>query len=303
MLVGEVRVAEAEERLADTGRIYFEDFSVPGGSPLCYAFWVRAFDQAGNLYPGHNGCPIDPPEVGMLPAEYVCERLYEETPPPYPIVTALKARDRAVQIEWISSPVQDLRAFHIYRSDKENDPPVFLGCVLSDGSPYPGPWKGMKPDCGEIPGEANPAAAHGSYLDLTAEANHIYWYRVSALDWLGNESEAADLTKIPAISTFTYDRSLPAAPVVLPSGSAASGRMRAGGRLVACLRSRDPEGHPRFPQPQCREGITARSPPWSRRTPSRTCSAMRGTDYWYRVQAMALDGTLSAPSAPVHYRY
>ena len=302
MLVGEVRVAEAEKMLADTGQIFFEDFSVPGGSPLCYAFWVRAFDQAGNLYPGNNGCPIDPPEVGMLPAEYVCQRLYEETPPPYPIITALKARDGAIQIEWISSPVQDLRAFHIYRSDKEGDPPVFVGCVLNDGSPYPGPWLGMKPDCGDIPGEANPAAAHGFYLDNTVEANHIYWYRVSALDWLGNESEADDLTRIPAISTFTYDRSLPTAPSVLPPGTQPPTGC---GLVIAWSPAFDPlslKGILVF------RGLSAggnyrQVSPLLQSDTFEDSSARRGKDYWYRVQAMALDGTLSSPSAPVKYSY
>ena len=42
---------------AADGHIWFDDFSVPEGSPLCYGYWVRAYDQAGNLYPGNNGCP------------------------------------------------------------------------------------------------------------------------------------------------------------------------------------------------------------------------------------------------------
>ena len=301
MLVGEVRVKEAGERLAATGQIYFEDYSVPAGSPLCYAFWVRAFDQAGNLYDGDRGCPREPVESSG-PAEYVCQRLYEEIPPPYPIVTALKARDNAVQVEWISSPVQDLRAFHIYRSDRESDPPVFLGCILSDGTPYPGPWKGMKPDCGDIPGEANPLAAHGSYLDTTAEANHIYWYRVSALDWLGNESESADLTKIPAISTFTYDKDLPSVPAVLPLGAQPAVGC---GLQVAWAPAYDPltqKGILVF-RSRSSVGNYRQVSPLVQADRFDDTSALRGTDYWYRVQAMALDGTLSEPSAPVRYRY
>ena len=301
MLVGEVRLKDAEDLLAKTGQIYFEDYSVPNGSPLCYAFWVRAFDHAGNLYSGHYGCPVDPVDPGGYP-EYACQRLYEETPPPYPIITALKARDGAVQIEWISSPIQDLRAFHIYRSDKENDPPVFVGCVLSDGTPYAGPWTGMKPDCADIPGEANPAAAHGAYLDQTVKANRLYWYRVSALDWLGNESEGADLVQIPAISTFTYDRDLPAVPVLSPPGASAP----AGCGLIV-------RWTPAF-DPLALKGILvfrSRSEPGNYRQVSgliqaeefEDLTALRGRDYWYRLQAMALDGTLSEPSAPVRYRY
>lgn len=298
MLVGEVRLTEAETKLTQTGRIFFEDSSIPSGSPLCYAYWVRAFDFAGNLYPGNHGCPE---EFGAFP-EYACQRLYEETPPPVPIITALKARDGAVQIEWISSPIQDLRAFHVYRSDRENDLPVFVGCILSDGSPYPGRWEGMKPDCSEIPAEANLLAVQGSYLDRSVQPNNIYWYRVSALDWLGNESESADLTVIPAISTFTYDRSFLGSPAVLPPGVVEpDGR----GLLVTWT--------PAFDPLKCK-GIfvfRSRSNGGDYRQVSELVqadhfedpSALRGKNYWYRVQAMALDGTLSRPSAPVCYRY
>ena len=301
LLVGDVQKSEAEKRLAQTGKIYFEDFSVPAGSSVCYAYWVRAYDHAGNLYTGQQGCPREHSEPGAYP-EYACQRLYEQTPPPVPIITALKARDRAVQVEWVSAPAQDLRAFHIYRSENELDPPVFVGCILNDGSIYPGPWTGMKPDCEDIPAEADPAACRGTYLDQTVEPNHIYWYRVSALDWLGNESEASNLTKIPAISTFTYDRGLPLPPVVQPAG--ASNPDECGLQIswapafnplthkgIMVFRSRAADGGYR----QVSSIVPADH--------FEDLSALRGVDYWYRVQAMALDGTLSQPSAPVHYRY
>ena len=111
---------------AADGFAHFDDFSVPEGSPLCYAYWVRAYDQAGNLYDGDSGCP--------RPGEYRCGRLLERTPPPVPVMTGLRGGNHGVLVEWVASPTQDLRAFHVYRSDKEMDPPQFLACVFTDGT-------------------------------------------------------------------------------------------------------------------------------------------------------------------------
>jgi hypothetical protein len=294
VLVGEVSIAQAHKMFGESGRISFDDSSVPSGSPVCYCYWVRAFDIARNLYPGDRGCPASPDE-------YTCQRLYEETPPPAPIITALKARDRAVLVEWIASPVQDLRAFHVYRSDKELGAPVFAGCVLNDGTVYPGKWKGQKPDCNEIPAEVDPATIHGAFLDERVEANRIYWYRVSALDWLGNESEAADLLRIPAISTFTYSRELPGTPAVLSSAPASA---EGCGLVVTWAPSYAPAHHRGF--------LVFRSTSFGhyrqvsalvQANSYEDRSAIRGIDYWYRVQSMAPDGSVSHPSAPVKCRY
>jgi hypothetical protein len=300
VIVGNVPGKEAGKRLTQTGRIYFEDFSVPAGSPVCYAYWVRAYDHSGNLYAGHYGCPVDP-APGSHP-EYACQRLYEETPPPVPVITGLKARDRAVQVEWVSAPVQDLRAFHIYRSEDELDPPVFVGCVLNDGTVHPGRWTGMKPDCEDIPADPDPSVGRGTFLDQTVEPSHIYWYRVSALDWLGNESGAADLTEIPAISTFTYDRGLPLAPLVQPAGASSPDKC---GLDVTWTPAFNPLAHKGILVFRSRvaDGGFRQVSGLVQADHFEDLSARRGIDYWYLVQAMALDGTLSQPSAPVLYRY
>jgi len=294
-LVGDVSLVESKARLNATGLIYFDDYSVPAGSPLCYAYWVRAYDFSQNLYSGNHGCPAGP-------QEYVCQRLYEETPPPAPIISALRARNDAVLVEWIGSPVQDLRAFHIYRGDKENDPPTFVGCVLSTGVPYPGKWPGIKPKCTDIPAEPDPAAARGSFLDMSVEANRTYWYRVSALDWLGNESEAADLTKLPAISTFTYSRDLPATPAVLPpAAQPATGC----GLAVNWSPPYDPaqtEGFVVF-RSNMSNGIYRQVSEVVKGNTFTDQTARRAADYWYKVQAIDSTGKLSAPSAPVLHHY
>ncbi len=295
-LVGDVPLVIATQRFEATGQIYFDDYSVPSGSPLCYAYWVRAYDAAQNLYPGNHGCP-----AGRQ--EYVCQRLYEQTPPPAPIITGLRARNDAVLVEWIGPPVQDLRAFHIYRGDEENSPPIFVGCMLNTGVPHQGRWPGMKPQCADIPAEANPATAHGSFLDTNVEPNRIYWYRVSALDWLGNESESADLTRLPAISTFTYSRDLPATPVVLAPAGAPPGT--ACGLSVSWSPAYDPaivEGFVVF-RSRISDGDYLQVSPVVKGNSFTDLSARRGVDYWYKVQAIDGMGRLSAPSVPVLHRY
>lgn len=293
LLVGQVSLDEAKSMLESTGKIFFDDLSVPEGSPLCYAYWVRAYDTSQNLYGGNRGCPEDD--------QYVCMRLLEETPPQAPVITGLRARDNAVLVEWIGSPVQDLRAFHVYRSDREFDPPVFLACVLTDGTILPTPWTGLPPVCGDIPAEANPLTAHGQYLDETAVPRNIYWYRVSALDWLGNESEAASLSTLPSSSTFTYTCDLPTTPVVAPMGSQPS---------EGC--GLEVQWGPAF-DPQIVKGFVVfrrnTGGPYRQVSPIingnvfTDNSARRGVDYWYCVQAIDREGQISRPSVPLLYHY
>ena len=295
-LVGEILLNEANKRKADTGRIYYDDYSVPPGSPVCYSYWVRAFDAARNVYPGKwsSHCP----DTG----EYVCQKLLEETPPPYPIISALSARSNSILIEWLASPVQDLWAFHVYRSEKENDPPVFVACVFKDGTVSTTKWTGMDVKCEEIPAEPNPTAVLASFVDKNVEPNKIYWYRVAAVDWLGNESERADLTKIPAMSTFTYNRDVPPPPTVLAPGAAAPAGC---GLVVKWTPAFDPAKHIGF---LVFRGTTAAGPyrqvsPIVTGNEFQDKTALRNVDYYYRVQAMDIEGKLSEPSAPVLYRY
>jgi hypothetical protein len=288
VLVGQVSQPEAKAQMVANGRISFKDTSVPSGSPLCYAYWVRAYDLSSNLYNGFNGCPAGPDE-------YVCQRLYEETPPPVPILSALKARDNGVWIEWVASPVQDLRAFHIYRSDKEDGPLSFVGGVLTDGTLLTGKWEGLEPKCEDIPAEAKPPAVRAHFLDTGVEPNRIYWYRVSALDWLGNESEGAALERIPAVSTFTYSTDRPPTPSLLaPDGEPAEGCGLVlrwdpafdAGALAGFLVFRSTAQPGPYKQVS---GLVQ-----DNRFEDR--SALHATEYWYQVQSVDRRGRLSEPS-------
>jgi len=298
MLVGEVWLGEAEKRLAATGKIYFDDYSVPAGSPICYAYWVRTFDASQNLYQGANGCPASP-------REYVCQRLYEQTPPPIPIITGLKARNNSVLVEWIASPIQDLRAFHVYRSDREDAAPTFRGCVLTDGTVLPDPWEGIMPSCGDIPAETDQDTVHGRFTDENVEPNRVYWYRVSALDWSGNESKGADLIKIPAISTFTYTSNLPPTPNVLPQNESAVSPPSGCGLVIAWNPPFDPaniEGFLVF-RSTSESGPFRQISPLLKENKYSDASAIRGIEYWYCVQAVDRYDKLSESSKPVRYKY
>jgi hypothetical protein len=293
-LVGEVAVGDAVAMYKATGRIQFDDFTVPEGSPICYGYWVRAYDFAQNLYDGHDGCPAPTDEIE-------CMRLLEKTPPPAPIVTRMLARSDAVLLEWIGSPVQDLKAFHVYRSDNEWDPPTFLACVFIDGSVLPVPWAGLVPSCADIPAEPDPLTARGSYLDTTAVPQAIYWYRVSAVDWLGNESEGADLLRLPSSSTFTFTHQLPVEPVVLAPGAPPAAGC---GLEVRWDPAFDPASLEGFVVFRSAGGGPYRQV--SGIVPDNTFTdrtARHGVRYLYRVQSIDRKGRLSTPSPAVLYPF
>ena len=292
-LVGDVPLGEANEMWTTDGSIWFDDSSVPEGSPLCYGYWVRGYDLAGNLYDGSNGCP--------RPGEYLCARLREKTPPPAPVMTGLRARNNGVLVEWAGSPIQDLRAFHVYRSDTELDPPRFLACVFTDGTVSPTPWKGLLPSCADVSAVPDPLASRGSYLDATAEPHHVYWYRVSALDLLGNESDGSAIEDIPSSSTFTYTSDLPVTPAVQPPTASVGVGC---GLDVAWGPTFDPVTLAGFVVFRAAMGYAYRQVSGILAANSFTdATARRGVDYLYCVQSIDQIGLLSQPSLPVLHRY
>lgn len=301
----EARIAEMEKRYHNddslSHAIYYADDSVPKGSPLCYLYWVRAFDIAGNLYSGIGGCPANKDE-------YICQRLYEDTPPAVPIITGLKSGNNSVEIEWIASPVQDLRAFHVYRSETEYGSPEFRGCILTDGKEWldskglPRKWTGIKPKCVDIPAMMNPEMASGSFKDENIENNRVYWYRVSALDWLANESRGDDIASIPAVSTFTYSKDLPIAPKVNLQEQLA---VKAGGMMIQWGSSMDPSKIKGFLvfRSLSEAGPYRQVSPLTSANSFLDLSALQGKDYWYCVQVMDDFGRLSKLSNAVQHRY
>jgi hypothetical protein len=164
--------------------LVFNDYTVPLGSPICYRYSIKAYDKSQNL---------------SDTSKTVCQKLREETPPAPPVIAGLKARDGAIKVEWVSSPVQDLFGFVVERADKE------AGHYkrVSDSLKFPAVI-----NCDDIPA-TNMWAADSvfSFVDTTVEEKKVYWYRIRAADYGGNIGEPS----VP-IETYTYDLGEPPTP-------------------------------------------------------------------------------------------
>jgi len=211
VLVGEITHREAEEISGEYGQPYWEDYTVPAGSPLCYAYWIKARDGSQNL--SGNWPYPSTAEKSLI----VCQRLRDETPPPPPIITAVQARDEAVYLEWVAAPSQDLGVFHIFRSLKETTDYVWIGGITVEEPPatpvvLTAPFAPSSPcDCDDIPLVAHEGMNAGSFTDKNADPKTVYYYKVLSVDQNGNESKIEEA--IP-YSTFTFKISGPVAPSI-----------------------------------------------------------------------------------------
>jgi hypothetical protein len=272
---------------------YFEDHSIPPGSPLCYAYLVKAQDHSQNIS-GTLPIPQSPPEI------IVCEHLRDRTPPEPAIVAGLMARDSAIQVEYIGPPVQDIAAYHVFRSDSgQFGMYKWVGgmtVVLPPGTgtrltaPYAAP---ALVGCDSIPLASNPYMSAGSWTDSTADRKHIYWYKVLGVDRSGNQSRPDSAL---AISTFTFASNREAPPkimAVLPGENPCALTLlwtpgydstKVKGFFV--FRSTTPDGE--YFQ---LEGLQKSGKFVDR-------SVARNTAYYYRVVALRRDGLLTNLSEP-----
>jgi hypothetical protein len=137
----------------------------------------------------------------------------------------MEARDRAVRVEWIAGPVQDIRAYHVYRATAENGTYGFVGGMTVEKPPAPpqfllAPYQAPSAvGCNVIPLATHKGMSAGSILDGTAVPNQTYWYKVVGIDWSGNETRLQDAVPV---STFTFTARDPAVPVI--SAVTASGQ-------------------------------------------------------------------------------
>ena len=165
--------------ITDKDSTKYKDYSLPKGSPICYRYALKAYDKAQNL---------------SAMSDSVCERLRDKTPPDPPVITALKARDKAIQIKCVAAPIQDMKGFIVERSLNRGGPYTI---VHSDSIP-------KAATCGEIPSSVDSIIAKKvnllSYLDKSVDPEKVYWYQVRAFDHDGNKSESS-----PPISTFTFE--------------------------------------------------------------------------------------------------
>ena len=164
--------------ITDKDTVTYKDYSVPKGSPICYRYALKAYDKAQNL---------------SAMSDSVCQRLKDRTPPDTPVITALKARDRAIRLECVAAPIQDMKGFIVERSTNRQSG---YKVVYSDSIP-------PSVECGDIPSSADSILANKVnqlvFVDKRVRADSTYWYRVRAFDHNGNKSAPS-----PPVSTFTF---------------------------------------------------------------------------------------------------
>lgn len=251
----------------DPDTVQYEDYKVPKTSPICYRYAVKAYDKSQNL---SDTCRT------------VCERLREKTPPPPPVLSSLKARNRAIKVEWVAPPVQDLFGFMVERSGTVTGPWE----QVSDSLKFP-----AVVNCESIPA-TNIWAANTtfSFLDTTVVPKQTYWYRIKAADYGGNIGKPS----VP-IETYTFDFTGPSQPtnlsVVQPSGQCAlkitwNPRYDTAYFGFAVFRSSTKDFGYRQISPiiQGNEFIDDK--------------IVAGKTYWYKVQHFGKDGNRSLASSP-----
>jgi hypothetical protein len=215
--LGEV-TRPAVESAIKSGDYFFEDHSIPAGSPLCYAYWIKAKDSSDNL---SGNFPI--PSAAEL-GEIKCERLHDLTPPEKAIISGLFAEADRIRVEWIGPPTQDTRAYHVYRAEGTNpaiEPPVnqyiWVGGMTVElppvlpkilTNPYRPP---AMTTCDKISIQATPWMSEGYFEDAKINPKITYWYRVVGIDYDGNETP---LDSAAAISTFSFSRRMPSPPAM-----------------------------------------------------------------------------------------
>ncbi|MGA9119159.1 MAG: hypothetical protein WB699_07305 [Bacteroidota bacterium] len=208
VLVGVMTQEEAKARGNPT---YFDDHSIPAGSPICYSYLIKAQDLSQNIS-GSMPVPDKTKEI------IVCQRLRDRTPPEPGIISGLWARDSAIVVEIIGPPIQDIAAYHIYRSETGEHgaygwvggmkivPPPGSNIVLT--TPYKAP---ATVGCNTIPLVSNDYMSQVTFVDKKAEPRRIYWYKALGIDQSGNETP---VDSAMAISTFTFARNRESGPEI-----------------------------------------------------------------------------------------
>ena len=294
VLVGKVLHDDAE---TDPDGPHFDDYSVPEGSPICYAYLVKAVDESQNASGCWPPCPTKtPPSDPSEPYDlYVCQRLRDTTPPDAPVITALQAHDSAIRVEWVGPPIQDVGAYYVYRSDVKDGEYNFVGGLVVKTQQTITQQLPVPPNvgCEDIPLETNEMLGTGSFLDegapgLPIDPKKIYWYRVLGVDQTGNISPVESAAPV---STYTFSTRRSTAPAVTVTASSDPC-----GLLVSWNPAFNTETDVGF--------AVLRSPSENgafRQIGSRVTSegqiadrhVLRGTTYWYKVVRLETNGKRS----------
>jgi hypothetical protein len=286
-----------------SGSWIYEDRTIPSGSPLCYAYWVKAVDKSGNRSGGWP-MPIDPDETDGI----ACDRLRDRTPPEPALIAGIYARDKAILIEWIGPPTQDTRAYHVYRAPGkaphvEPDGGDFHWVGGMTVEPPPGspialttPYVPVQPaDCGVIPVQASEYMSHGSYLDKKVDAKEVYWYKVVGIDYDGNEGY---LDEAISVSTFTFSSELAETPGISTISTLAD----TCALVITWIPVFDAGQHLGFAIFKSRNkwsGYNQIANLLQENTYIDT-QVVRGVEYWYRIALLNAEGTVSQLTVPVN---
>jgi len=291
VLVGTVSLADA---LKMGPTITFDDRSVPSGSPLCYSYWVKAIDKVQN----RSGAW---PWPDTTIEKTVCQRLRDKTPPDPAIISGLFARDQSVRIEWIGPPVQDIRAYHVYRTEAQNGPYTWVGGMTVEPPPaLPVPL--LKPytppavvGCDKIPVTTIDSMSMGFAIDSSVRPKQIYWYKVVGIDQSGNE---APLDKAVPVSTFDFTTAQPALPTITSVTGSAAAPFALTVRWNPAFNAAQHRGFALFKSDQV-NGLYRQIGTLLNASEYQDTHVVRGATYWYKVVLMDRTGQVSAPSAPV----
>ncbi|MBN1327468.1 MAG: hypothetical protein JW996_05925 [Candidatus Cloacimonetes bacterium] len=298
VLIGEITHLEAVEIAAVYGKPYFDDYTVPAGSPLCYAYWLKSRDGSQNLsgsWPYPNSL-----EIPLL----VCQRLRDETPPPPPIITAVQARDDAIYLEWIAAPSQDLGVFHIYRSLQEDSGYSWIGGLTVEEPPatpieLSEPFAPDSPcNCDVIPLVAHEGMNAGSFYDKKADPKTIYHYKVLSVDQNGNESKPEE--SIP-YSSYTFKISGSATPII----NKITSKSDSCGLLIEWSPAYNPASHLGYIvfRSSSENGIYRQISSLLTASEYNDETINKGPYYWYKVQSYDPDGRPSILSEPYKAKF
>jgi fibronectin type 3 domain-containing protein len=290
VLIGSVSLSDAK---SIGNPIIFRDRTIPKDSPVCYSYWIKAYDQVQNM---SGTWPFPAPNE-----QTVCQRLRDRTPPDPAIISGLFAREGGIRVEWIAAPVQDIRAYQVYRADQETgtykfvggmtvEPPPALPHILT--APYQPP---PLVKCDTIPLVAIDSMSMGAFTDPTAVAKRIYWYKVLGVDQSGNESPVANAVPM---STFTYKAAPPAAPVITSVTATSSAPFEL---VVTWTPAYDPATTRGFAvfRSDSQTSLYRQVGTIVKASEFHDPMVVKNVTYWYKVARLDLAGQVSQPSAAV----
>jgi hypothetical protein len=290
MLIGSVSFSEAKTM---GNPVTFRDSTIPKNSPVCYSYWIKAYDRVQNMsgnwpFPAAN-------------EQTVCQRLRDRTPPDPAVITGLFSREGGVRVEWVAAPVQDIRAYQVYRADQQTGTYTFVGGMTVEPPPTPphvltSPYQPPPQiNCDTIPLVAIDSMSMGAFSDSTADPKKIYWYKVLGVDQTGNESPVANAAPM---STFTYKAIPPSAPVITAVSATTSAPFELVVAWTPAYNAANTRGFAVF-RSDSQVGLYRQVGTIVNASEFHDRMVVKNVSYWYKVARLDLQGQVSQSSVAV----